>query len=283
MLFKNTLSIIYPKILNSILDFLIMRSEIKCHSYKKRFLILRLDLTFIWTFIIENWRKYFFYRTTSATTTATATGTEAAINTKNSSKNTINNKNKSDNNIGISNSKMKNSNGTNNNNNNSHKDDSINNSYRKSDVKNYYASGRNVEYIDNDPSDRSCQESDFDSSGCVNNLPPKQGKYTRLLLANILVQYVPWIPANINETVIFNVKSTSWISLLASFTDWFEYRSMRYRDCAGSKMRNEDNCIFYLNFGKWNEKYCDKNGNCAHCAVSAQHIDWRAWKPTWLI
>lgn len=85
---------------------------------------------------------------------------------------------------------MKNNNTTkNNNNDNSHKDDNNNNSYRKSDVKS--ASGRNVEYIDNDPSDRSCQESDFDSSGCVNKLPPKQGKYTRLLLANILVQYVP--------------------------------------------------------------------------------------------
>lgn len=85
---------------------------------------------------------------------------------------------------------MKNNNTTkNNNNDNSHKDDNNNNGYRKSDVKS--ASGRNVEYIDNDPSDRSCQESDFDSFACVNKLPPKQGKYTRLLLANTLIQYVP--------------------------------------------------------------------------------------------
>ena len=47
--------------------------------------------------------------------------------------------------------------------------------------KNNYTSGRNAEYLDDDPSDRSCEESDCDKYGSGNTLPPKQFKYTQLL------------------------------------------------------------------------------------------------------
>ena len=58
---------------------------------------------------------------------------------------------------------------------------------------------------------------------------------------------------------------------------------MRYRDCAGSKMCNEYQCIFYTNFGERNQKYFDKNGDCAHCTGSLQHIDCNARKHTCFI
>ena len=48
-------------------------------------------------------------------------------------------------------------------------------------------------------------------------------------------------------------------------------------------MCNEDQCIFYINFGEPNQKYFDKNGNCAHCAGSPQHIDCNARKYTCFI
>ena len=57
-----------------------------------------------------------------------------------------------------------------------------------------------------------------------------------------------------------------------SRSDWLSYRSLKYRDCTGSKMCNEDQCIFYINFGERNQKYFDKNSNCTHCAGSPQHI-----------
>ena len=75
--------------------------------------------------------------------------------------------------------------------------------------KNNYTSGRNAEYLDDDPSDRSCEESDCDKYGSGNTLPPKQLKYTQRLWANTPVQCVPRISADINGTVIFNVKSSN--------------------------------------------------------------------------
>ena len=38
-----------------------------------------------------------------------------------------------------------------------------------------------------------------------------------------------------------------------SRNDWLVYRSMRYRACVCSKMCNEDNCIFPINFEEWNQ------------------------------
>ena len=46
-------------------------------------------------------------------------------------------------------------------------------------------------------------------------------------------------------------------------------------------MCNENQCIFYI--GEQNQKYFDKNGNCAHCAGSPQHIDCNARKYTCFI
>ena len=68
-----------------------------------------------------------------------------------------------------------------------------------------------------------------------------------------------------------------------SRSDWSGYRSVIDRDCAGSKMCNEDQCIFYIKFGKRNQKHFDKNGNCAHCAGSLQHTDCNARKYTCFI
>ena len=56
------------------------------------------------------------------------------------------------------------------------------------DNKNNYTSGRKAKYLDNDPSGRSCEESDCDSFGSGNTFPPKQLKYTPLVWANIPVQ-----------------------------------------------------------------------------------------------
>ena len=88
---------------------------------------------------------------------------------KNSSNYTINSKNKSDNNT----------NNTKNNN-----DDNSDSNYNKNDNKNNYTIGRNLEYLDDYPSDRSCEESECDSSRSGNTVPLKQLKYTRFLLAN---------------------------------------------------------------------------------------------------
>ena len=48
-------------------------------------------------------------------------------------------------------------------------------------------------------------------------------------------------------------------------------------------MCNEEQCIFYINFGKRNQKHFDKNGNCAHCAGSPQYINRNARKCTCFI
>ena len=97
-----------------------------------------------------------------------------------------------------------------------------------------------------------------------------RSKYTQLLWANTPVQCVTRIPADINGTVIFNVKSSNRVSLLPSCqdgrlwkhdsrSDWSGYRSVRYRDWAGSKMFNKDECIFYINFGERNQKHFDNS------------------------
>ena len=65
--------------------------------------------------------------------------------------------------------------------------------------------------------------------------------------------------------------------------DWLGCRIVRYRDCAGFKMCNEDKRIFYINFEEWNQKYFDKNGNCVHCAGFPQHTDCNARKYTCFI
>ena len=169
-----------------------------------------------------------------------------------------------------SNIRIRNNNTINNKNNNSNSHNDDNNIYIKIDNKNNYTSRRNAEYLANDLSDRSCNEWDCDSSRFGNTLPPKQLKYTQLLWANTPVQCVTRIPADINGTVIFNVKSSNRVSLLPSCqdgrlwkhdsrSDWSGYRSVRYRDWAGSKMFNKDECIFYINFGERNQKHFDNS------------------------
>ena len=254
-----------------------------CHSYKNCVSFLRLDLnkllllTFMWIFIFKDLRNYSIPFTEQCQQWRPQQQREQQQQIcKNSSNYTIKNKNKSHSNIRISN--KNNSNGKNYNS-NSHNDDNRDRSYNKNSNKNNYTSGRNAEYLYDVPNDRSCEESDCDSSKSGNTLPPNQVKCTRLLWANTPVQCVSRIPADKNGTVIFNVKLSNWVSLLASCRDgrlgkhdsWSDslgYRSLRYRECTGFKMSNEDQCIFYINFGERNQKYFDKNGNCGHCASS---------------
>ena len=237
-------------------------------GWKNKLLLLTLTLIFI----IKDLRSCSNYRIISTKTNTAAIGTITATNThKNAGNYTINNKNKSNRIIGI-----RNSNSSNNSGNNSHNDDNSSSNCSKNDGKSNnknikisnkynYTSGTNAEFLEDDPSERLL-------------------KYTRFLWANTAVQCVQRTTADINEEVIFNIKSTNRISLLAlcqdwrswkhdSRSDWLQYRSVRNRDCTGFKMFAEDNCIFYINFGERKQNYFDKNGNCAYCASSPQHID----------
>ena len=157
-----------------------------CHSYKNCVSFLRLDLnkllllTFMWIFILKDLRNYSIPFTEQYQQRRPQQQREQQQQQihKNSSNYTINNKNKSHSNIRISNNNTSNSK---NNNSNSHNDDNSDRSYSKNNNKNNYTSGRNAEYLYDDPSDRSCEESDCDSSESGNTLPPKQVKYTWIL------------------------------------------------------------------------------------------------------
>ena len=89
------------------------------------------------------------------------------------------------------------------------------------------------------------EESDDD------DFPHTQVKYTRVIWANSVVQSVSRVPADINGTVVFNVKAKDRNTLLASCrdgrkwkrdsrTEWSGYTGTRYRDCDGSyKCKND--------------------------------------------
>ena len=120
------------------------------------------------------------------------------------------------------------------------------------------------------------EESDTEETEKSPNLSPLQTKYSRHLWAGIPVQNVSYIPPAIDRTAVFNVQSKDRLSLLASCSDgriwkhdsrsqWSGYKTVRYRDCAGSLICKNDTCIFKQNIGERNQIYWDVDGNCVHC------------------
>ena len=119
----------------------------------------------------------------------------------------------------------------------------------------------------------------------------KQVKYTRGLWANTVCKKVPKIPLDIDGIVLYNVKADNRNSLLASCRDgrtwkndsrtaWSGYVSVRYRDCAGSIICKNNDCLYLQHFTRKNPFYFDKNGNCRYCADSGEKIECMARKYT---
>ena len=127
-----------------------------------------------------------------------------------------------------------------------------------------------------DIEERDTEERDTEETEKSPNLSPLQTKYSRHLWAGIPVQKVPYIPSSIDRTAVFNVQSKDRLSLLASCRDgrkwkhdsrsqWSGYKTVRYRDCAGSLICKNDTCIFKQNIGERNQMYWDVDGKCVHC------------------
>ena len=77
-------------------------------------------------------------------------------------------------------------------------------------------------------------------------------------MLNQAIEYLCWLHAQTEDYGSMTHEAIGW-----------GYRSVRYSDCAGFKLCNKDQCIFYIHFGERN-----------HCAGSPQHINCNARKYT---